>query len=63
MAKIFKYGMRARGIAPMCQPKDIYDWADDDTSSGYYSFLWYKRKLTNEELREYELDFLGVEEE
>ena len=58
MAK-YRYGMRLRGFAPMCQPmKGLLD-AEDDKEGRYWSLLLYDRKLTEKEVRDYELDYLG----
>lgn len=54
----YEYGMRLRGFAPMCQPmKGLLDRTDDDTGR-YYDKLLYDRKLTEQELKDYELDFI-----
>lgn len=53
-----KYGMRMRGFSLGCQPMSgLVDWMDD--GEGYHSILWYSRKLTKEEVEQYELDYLG----
>lgn len=58
MKMMYKYGMRLRGFAPMCQPKE--GWVDrlDDTTGRYHDILVYDRKLTDKELNDYELDYL-----
>lgn len=56
---IYKYGMRLRGFSPGCQPMKGLLKAEDSTDSRYYSILRYNRKLTNEELRDYELDLIS----
>lgn len=53
------YGMRLRGCAPMCQPKGFARL--DDTTGRYHDILAYTRKLTDNELYDYELDYLGTE--
>ena len=50
----YKYGMRLRGYAPMCQPKDGFIRRED--SDKYYDIIVYNRELTQEELNQYELD-------
>ena len=57
----YTYGMRARGFSPLCQPKEglVEHW--DSPYHEYYDLLEYNRKLTPEEEREYELDYLGEE--
>lgn len=58
----YTYGMRLRGFSPGCQPmKGLRDRLDD-TTGRYHDILVYERKLTDEELRAYELDFLETEE-
>ncbi len=58
---LYKYGMRLRGFSPWCQPDGHYRWEDGDRK--YHSFLFYRRKLTDKETRDYELDFIGEVEE
>lgn len=57
----FRYGMRLRGFAPMCQPKDGLIRRDDDFSGRYHDILVYSRMLSDKELRNYELDFIERE--
>lgn len=57
----YYYGMRLRGYAPMCQPKDgLVDVLPETECGGryYHNVLCYKRMLTDEELSDYELDYL-----
>ena len=61
---MYLYGMRLRGFSPGCQPTEglvmvCLDFDDDK----YYDGVVYDRRLTDEELREYELDFIGEVEE
>ena len=59
MAKKFKYGMRLRGFSLGCQPmKHLHDVRESD-GNPYYSYLFYTEKLTEDEVRNYELDYLG----
>lgn len=58
--KLYKYGMRLRGLSPMCQPTSGLAVAEDGDSK-YYNYLYYERKLTNKEVEDYELDFIGEE--
>ena len=56
---MYRYGMRARYCAPMCQPMfGLVDLLDDPTGK-YYDIIVYTRKLTDKELDDYELDYLG----
>ena len=58
---LYKYGMRLRGFAPMCQPMNGLVSADANGDSRYHSYLYYGRKLNDDEVRNYELDFIGEE--
>ena len=63
---MFKYGMRLRGFSMGCQPMNGLDHAEDGGYVGtrrYHSFLFYRRELTEKELYDYELDYLGEVEE
>ena len=57
----YRYGMRLRGFSPGCQPMSGLDHAEDDATGRYYNILVYNRKLTEEEVRDYELDYLEKE--
>ena len=58
--QIHSYGMRLRGFAPGCQPKEGFLLAADDNAFGkYHDLLVYNRKLTDKEVDDYELDYLG----
>lgn len=59
---MYRYGMRLRGFAPMCQPKKGFVERLDDTKKRYHDILVYDRMLTDKELRDYELDYLGRED-
>lgn len=58
--KKYKYGMRLRGFSIGCQPMNGLLTAEDGDRE-YYSYLYYERKLTDKELKDYELDFIGEE--
>ena len=57
----YKYGMRLRGFSIGCQPMDGFIERKDDTTGKYHDILIYNRPLKNEELKAYELDYLGAE--
>lgn len=57
MEKIYKYGMRLRGFSLGCQPKKGFVRVEDGTEK-YHNILYYNRKLTEEEIRNYELDLI-----
>lgn len=59
------YGMRLRGFSPGCQPSDGFlevvdehDFVGLKRSSGYWDLIVYNRKLSDDELGEYELDYI-----
>ena len=54
----YYYGMRLRGFSPGCQPKEGLMTIQEDPNGKYWDVLIYDRKLTNEEVRDYELDFI-----
>ena len=56
---MFLYGMRLRGFSPGCQPKEGLVERQDDATGKYYDILVYNRELTEDELKNYELDFIG----
>ena len=58
----YVYGMRLRGFSPGCQPMDGFVERRDDPDRVYHDILCYDRKLTQKEVVNYELDYLGEEE-
>ncbi len=54
-----KYGMKYRGFSIGCQPMKGFVKRLDDMGLKYHDILIYDRKLTDEELKEYELVYLG----
>lgn len=66
------YGMKARPFSIGCQPMEGFMASDafkllkidlDDVSMKYHDILLYDRKLTDKELYDYELDFIGIHRE
>lgn len=58
---MYRYGMRIRGYGIGCQPMhDLYAYKDDITGN-YWSILLYHKKLSDKEVRDYQLDYLGEE--
>ena len=58
---MYKYGMRLRGFSIGCQPmKNLVDRIDDN-SGKYHDILIYSEKLSDKDIKAYELDFLGEE--
>lgn len=56
MRKLYKYGMRSRGYSIGCQPSGVVYFEDaDKRETGYWSFIFYDRILTDEEVKKYEL--------
>lgn len=56
---MYKYGMRLRGFAPACQPMIGLVRREDDVTGRYHDILIYSRPLTEKEVTDYELDYLG----
>lgn len=57
--EVHTYGMRLRGFSPGCQPMKGLLFTADDESGRYHDLLVYDRELTDKELSEYELDYIG----
>lgn len=57
---MYRYGMKYRGFSPGCQPKGVVCREDDPTGK-YYDVIIYNRELTNKEMDDYELEFIGGE--
>lgn len=56
---MYLYGMRLRGFSPGCQPMIGLVERQDDVTGQYHDILIYDRELTDKELNDYELDFIG----
>lgn len=59
METVHVYGMRLRGFSPGAQPKDGWLETEEDPLGDYWNILVYNRKLTDKEVKEYDLDSLG----
>ena len=63
--KEYLYGMRLRGYAPGCQPKEglmnVYFGSQYGTRV-YHNLISYNRPLTEKEMKDYELDFINETE-
>lgn len=57
---VFKYGMRLRGFSPGAQPKEGWLDAEVDPLDEYWNVIVYNRPLTEKEIKEYDLDYLGA---
>ena len=51
----FYYGMRLRGYSPGAQPKGVLR-REDDTTGRYHDIIVYDRRLSADEIRDYELE-------
>lgn len=60
---MFLYGMRLRGFSIGCQPMEGFLSRTDDTSGRYWDVIAYSRTLTDLELENYDLDYIGEDEE
>lgn len=54
----YYYGMRLRGYSIGCQPKEGFVECLKDNDGEYHDVIVYDRKLTDEEVRDYELDLI-----
>lgn len=55
--KEYRYGMRLRGYSPGAQPKGVLR-REDDTTGRYHDIIVYDRRLSADEIRNYELEEL-----
>ena len=60
MTKRYVYGMRLRGFSPGAQPKDGFLDREDDPLGDYWDILIYSRRLTDQETKDYDFDYLGT---
>lgn len=60
MPSYHKYGMRLRGYSPGAQPKGVTE-RRDDTTGQYHDIILYPFRLTDEQARAYDLDYIGEE--
>lgn len=58
---LYKYGMRARGFSIGCQSGKGLQCMEYDKTGKYYSVIAYDRLLTEKEISDYELDYIGPE--
>lgn len=58
MQDLYYYGMRNRGFSIGCQPMKGILWSEEDATGKYHDVLVYSRKLTDAEVRDFELDFI-----
>lgn len=61
---MYKYGMRLRPFGIGCQPMDGYicrePYEGFKHSDMYWDVIIYNRELSEKEMEDYELDFVGV---
>lgn len=60
--KKYVYGMRLRGFSIGCQPMNGFIERRDSVADNFYDVLVYSRLLTEQELKDYDLTFIGMEE-
>lgn len=58
----YAYGMKYRGYSPGCQPSGVKERRDDPTGK-YHDIIVYDRKLSADEVRDYELEELKGDNE
>ena len=59
--KKYLYGMRLRPFGIACQPKEGFVERRDDSSNLFWDIIVYNRKLTNKEVYDFDLQFIGEE--
>lgn len=59
----YVYGMRLRGFSIGCQPMNGLIGRIDSPTEDYYDLIVYSRQLTDSEVRDYELSYIGEREE
>ncbi|MBQ6403867.1 MAG: hypothetical protein IJI27_08175 [Oscillospiraceae bacterium] len=59
--KGYAYGMKLRGYSPGAQPHGQIDRIDDPYGK-YYDVVIYDRQLLTDEVRRYDLEYIGVVE-
>jgi len=58
---LYKYGLRLRGVSIGTQPKGFLYYEDSDKSTtGYWSFVYYKETLSEEDLKKYDMNFIEI---
>ena len=60
--KKYVYGMRLRGFTIVCQPMDGFIERRNSPAENFYDVIVYSRLLTEKELKDYDLTFIGTEE-
>lgn len=56
---VYKYGLRLRGVSIGTQPQGFIAYEDSNKSeTGYWSFVFYDRKLTEDEIQKYDMVFI-----
>ena len=60
--KKYVYGMRLRGFSLGCQPMYGFIERRDSLTENFYDVIVYSRLLTEKELKDYDLTFIGMEE-
>lgn len=57
----YVYGMRLRGFSIGCQPKEGFIERRDSLAENFYDVIVYSRLLSQQELEDYDLTFIGME--
>lgn len=61
--RYYHYGMRLRPFGIGCQPKEGFVERRDDSSNLFWDIIVYNRELSNKEVDDYDLKFIGVEDD
>lgn len=57
--RMYKYGMIEREFGVGCQPKGFVKFEySDKNKTGYYSYVWYDKKLTEQQVLDFSLELI-----
>lgn len=60
--KMYVYGMRQRGFSHGCQPMNGFIERRNSPCNTWYDLIIYSRRLSKQEMLDYELDYIGKED-
>ena len=60
--KLHQYGMRLKPFGVGAQPKGYFkSQTADKCRTGYWSYVWYAEELSEEDMKKYGLEYLGLQ--
>lgn len=57
---LHKYGMKLRECGPNCQPRGFVK-CENLENADYYSYIWYEHELSQDDIKQYDLEYLGLD--